>query len=84
MRTLGNYQQGWRDTAQIQMHLLPTTQASKEDEYEIETVHPNYKDNTPNASQSEIIKSFETIARQTNQEDKILDFPFIDHGQPLK
>eukprot|EP00985_Skeletonema_marinoi_P009109 scaffold4204_cov178-Skeletonema_marinoi.AAC.1 len=37
----------------------------------------------PNASQSEIIKSFETIARQTNQEDKILDFPFIDHGQPL-
>ena len=61
-----------------------TTQTSKEDEYEIETVHPNYKDNTPNASQSEIIKSFETIARQTNQEDKILDFPFIDHGQPLK
>jgi hypothetical protein len=55
-----------------------------DDELEMETVHPNYKDNVPNESQSEIIKEFEAIAEETNQKDKILDFPPIDHNQPKK
>lgn len=56
----------------------------EEDEYDLEVVGPNYKDDTPNPEQSETIKEFQKIARDTNQTEKMLDFPFIDHGQPLK
>jgi hypothetical protein len=55
-----------------------------EDEIDIETVHPNNKNDEPNATQSEIIKEFEAIANKMNQSHKILNFPHIDHQNPKK
>lgn len=55
-----------------------------QDEAGLETVHPNYKQNKPNPEQSEIIKSFKSTAEGTGQSHKVLDFPPIDHSEPLK
>jgi hypothetical protein len=51
---------------------------------DIETVYPNYGDNRPNPEQSEIIESFKATANETNQSNKVLEFPPIDHTKPLK
>lgn len=55
-----------------------------EQDGEIETVHPNYKDDRPNPEQSEIIASFKETAKQSNQSNRVLEFPPIDHTKPLK
>jgi len=54
------------------------------DDIDIHTVHPNYKQDIPNESNAEVIKNFVKIAEETNQKDKILNFPPIDHSKPLK
>jgi hypothetical protein len=51
---------------------------------EIGAIHPN-KDNTlPNAHNAEIIISFIDIAKKTGQSPKVMDFPPIDHDNPIK
>ena len=57
---------------------------SNDDDIEVQTIHPNYKSDTPNATQTKIIKDFVNIAKQTGQKDKVLNFPPIDHSKPLK
>ena len=60
------------------------TNSRGDDVVDIETVHPNYKDDKPNEEQSEIIKGFQKIAKDSNQSNKMLKFPPIDHTKPLK
>lgn len=60
------------------------TGLADKDDIEMQTVHPNFKDDVPNPSQAEIIKDFVKIAKKTNQKDKVLNFPPIDHTKPLK
>jgi hypothetical protein len=60
------------------------TGLADKDAIEMQTVHPNYKDDVPNPSQAEIIKDFVKIAKNTNQKDKVLNFPPIDHTKPIK
>eukprot|EP00975_Prorocentrum_lima_P005720 1237226-Prorocentrum_lima.AAC.1 len=60
------------------------TNSRGDDVVDIETVHPNYKDDKPNEEQSEIIKNFQKIAKDSNQSNKMLKFPPIDHTKPLK
>ena len=57
---------------------------NNEDEFEMETVHPNYNNNLPNSTQAKIVKEFEAIAHATNQKEKVLNFPPIDHNAPIK
>ena len=57
---------------------------NNEDDFEMETVHPNYNNNLPNSTQAKIVKEFESIAHATNQKEKVLDFPPIDHNAPIK
>lgn len=57
---------------------------SNDDDVEVQTIHPNYKSDMPNATQTEIIEDFVNIAKQTGQKDKVLNFPPIDHTKPLK
>ena len=61
-----------------------TTSRGEDQDVDIETVHPNYKDDKPNEEQSEIIKGFQKIAKDSNQSNKVLKFPPIDHTKPLK
>lgn len=57
---------------------------ANDDDVEVQTIHPNYKSDVPNATQTKVIKDFVNIAKQTGQKDKILNFPPIDHSKPLK
>ena len=61
-----------------------TEDKNNEDEFEMETVHPNYNNNLPNSTQAKIVKEFEAIAHATNQKEKVLNFPPIDHNAPIK
>ena len=54
------------------------------DDIEIQTVHPNYKQDTPNVGNTKLMKGLMNIAEETNQKDKVLNFPPIDHTKPLK
>ena len=47
------------------------------------TVHANESTKVPSGLQAEPIKELETIARQTNQAAKILNFPPIDHDSAI-
>lgn len=47
------------------------------------TVHANESTKVPSGLQAEPIKELETIARQTNQTAKILNFPPIDHDSAI-
>ena len=51
---------------------------------EIGAMHPNVSNPLPNAHNTEIIESFIDIARQTGQSSKVMDFPPIDHDNPIK
>ncbi len=51
---------------------------------EIGAMHPNVSNPLPNAHNTEIIESFTDIAKQTGQSSKVMDFPPIDHDNPIK
>ena len=51
---------------------------------EIGAMHPNVSNPLPNAHNTEIIESFIDIAKQTGQSSKVMDFPPIDHDNPIK
>ena len=38
----------------------------------------------PNSDNVELIKSFIDIAKKTGQSSKVMDFPPIDHDNPIK
>ena len=50
----------------------------------METVHPNFKQNRPNPQQARIMKELHDTSAESGNIKKILDFPPIDHSSPLK
>jgi hypothetical protein len=51
---------------------------------EISTMHPNVGNSLPNAYNTKIIQSLIDIAKNTDQSSKIMNFPSIDHDNPVK
>ncbi len=51
---------------------------------EIGAMHPNVSNPLPNAHNTELIESFIDKAKQTGQSSKVMDFPPIDHDNPIK
>ena len=51
---------------------------------EIGSMHPNKSNPLPNEQNTNIIQSLIEIATDTNQESKVMDFPSIDHDNPVK
>jgi len=51
---------------------------------EIGSMHPNKSNPLPNEQNTNIIQSLIDIATDTNQESKVMDFPSIDHDNPVK
>ena len=51
---------------------------------EIGGMHPNKSNTLPNARNTEIIQSLIDIATNTDQASKVMDFPSIDHVNPVK
>ena len=47
-------------------------------------MHPNVGNSLPNAHNTEIIQSLIDIAKNTDQLSKIMNFPSIDHDDPVK
>ncbi len=54
--------------------------------YDIKTgaMHPNVGNSLPNAHNTEIKQSLINIAKNTDQLSKIMNFPSIDHDNPVK
>jgi hypothetical protein len=50
----------------------------------METVHPNYKQNRPNPEQTQMMRELQNTAAESGNMKKLLDFPPIDHSSPLK
>jgi hypothetical protein len=51
---------------------------------EIGAMHPNVSNSLPNAHNTEIIQSLIDIVKNTDQLSKIMNFPSIDHDNPVK
>ncbi len=51
---------------------------------EIGAMHPNVGNSLPNAHNTEIVQSLIDIAKNTDQLSKIMNFPSIDHDNPVK
>ena len=51
---------------------------------EIGVLHPNVGNSLPNAHNTKIIQSLIDIAKNTDQLSKIMNFPSIDHDNPVK
>ena len=51
---------------------------------EIGAMHPNVGNSLPNAHNTKIIQSLIDIAKNTDQSSKIMNFPSIDHDNPVK
>jgi hypothetical protein len=51
---------------------------------EIGAMHPNVDNSLPNAHNTKIIQSLIDIAKNTDQLSKIMNFPSIDHDNPVK
>ncbi len=52
---------------------------------EIGAMHPNVDNSLPNAHYTKIIQSLIDIAnKNTDQSSKIMNFPSIDHDNPVK
>ena len=58
--------------------------ANNECDIEIGAMHPNVSNTLPNSDNVELIKSFIDIAKKTGQSSKVMDFPPIDHDNPIK
>lgn len=71
----------------VQRDALDDTNSSEPDQIEevnTETVHPNIKLNRPNPEQTEMMKELQQSAANTGNRHKVLEFPPIDHTNPLK
>ncbi len=51
---------------------------------EIDAMHQNVSNPLPKSHNTEIIESFIDITIQTGQSTKVMDFPPIDHDNPIK
>jgi hypothetical protein len=51
---------------------------------EIGAIHSNVGNSLPNAHNTKIIQSLIDIAKNTDQSPKIMNFPSIDHDNPVK
>ncbi len=51
---------------------------------EIGAMHPNIGNTLPNSDNMELIQSCIDIAKKTGQSSKVMDFPPIDHDNPIK
>ena len=58
--------------------------ADNECDIEIGAMHPNVGNTLPNSDNVELIQSFIDIAKKTSQSSKVMDFPPIDHDNPIK
>jgi len=58
--------------------------ADNECDIEIGAMHPNVGNTLPNSANVELIQSFIDIAKKTGQSSKVMDFPPIDHDNPIK
>ncbi len=70
----------------IYKHNSKITNVHKNDDYtdlDISTMHANQSDPLPTGTNAEIIKSFIDIARTTDQADKIMNIPPIDHDSTI-
>ncbi len=50
---------------------------------EIGAMHPNVGNSLPNAHNTKIIQSLIDITKNTDQSSKIMNFPSIDHDDPI-
>jgi hypothetical protein len=50
----------------------------------IGAMHPNVGNSLPNAHNTKIIQSLIDIAKNTDQSPKIMNFPSIEHDNPVK
>jgi hypothetical protein len=51
---------------------------------EISAMHPNVDNSLPNAHNTKITQSLIDIVKNTYQSSKIMNFPSIDHDNPVK
>jgi hypothetical protein len=51
---------------------------------EISAMHLNVGNSLPNAHNTKVIQSLINIAKNTDQSSKIMNFPLIDHDNPVK
>ena len=58
--------------------------ADNECDIEIGAMHPNIENTLPNSDNMELIQSFIEIAKKTGRLSKVMDFPPIDHDNPIK
>lgn len=61
-----------------------SSESDEIEEINTETVHPNIKLNRPNPEQTEMMKQLQRSAADTGNRHKVLEFPPIDHTNPLK
>lgn len=54
------------------------------DEMEVEVIHPNYNNHEPNAHNTRIVKDLIETAVYTGQSHNVLEFPHIDHTNPIE
>ena len=47
-------------------------------------MHPNIGNTLPNSDNTDLIQSFIDIAKKTGQSSTVMDFPPIDHDNPIK
>ena len=58
--------------------------ADNECDIDIGAMHPNIGNTLPNSDNADLIQSFIDIAKKTGQSSKVMDFPPIDHDNPIK
>ena len=54
------------------------------DEMEVEVVHPNFNRHDPNTENTRMMKGLIQTAVNTGQSHNVLEFPHIDHTNPIE
>lgn len=74
-----------RDDAAESAETISSNQCKETDPNDnMETIHPNFKQNRPNQAQTRLMKELQETAADSGNMKKVLDFPPIDHNNPLK
>ena len=74
-----------RDDAAESAETISSNQCKERDPNDnMETIHPNFKQNRPNQEQTKLMKELQEAAADSGNIKKVLDFPPIDHNNPLK
>jgi hypothetical protein len=74
-----------RDDAAQSAETISSNQCNDRDSNDnMETIHPNFKQNRPNQEQTRLMKELQDAAADSGNIKKVLDFPPIDHNNPLK